>query len=437
MKLLFIENRYKTHLLEAVSQALSPKHDVYWIVQNHSFKPKNGNCCVIPYPSNNALKTVKPNYKIDYDKIIESDRQINFFKKQESNYFYYYGNQIANCLLSIKPDFVFGEATAFHELLTVELCKEFNIQYLNPTTCRYPTGRFSFYNYESLEPFKGSNEVLDRASALEIISSINDRSIKPDYMKMSSLSKESILKDKLKIMKSYLSGERFNTPSPIVKWKLERQKEESIKRWYTVAINAIDSSKTAILFPMHMQPESNIDVWGRPYRDQFNTIKNIHKSLLKDQVLYVKPNPKSKYELSDALIDYIQKHDNIQAIRHDVTMNQIFDDIDLVTTITGTIAIECILTNKPVVTLVETINNKAKNCLFADDFEKLQTYFKLIVTNSFPKISDDEKVDFLNMLNKLSFKGIITDPHNNPNCVSEENIGNIKKAFEAVLGKSE
>ncbi|WP_225035913.1 hypothetical protein [Winogradskyella sp. SM1960] len=436
MKLLLIENRYKTHLLEAVAQALSLKHDIYWIVQNHSFKPENGHSCVVPYPSKSELKAVKPNYKIDYDKIIESDRQINFFKKQDSNYFYYYANQIADCLLSVKPDFVFGEATAFHELLTIELCKEFNIQYLNPTTCRYPTGRFSFYNYESLEPFRGSNEVLDKVSAMEIITSINDRSIKPDYMKKSTLTKERILKDKLKIIKSYYSGERFNTPSPMVKWKLERQKEESIKRWYTFATDTIDSSKTAILFPMHMQPESNIDVWGRPYRDQFNTIKNIHQSLLKDQVLYVKPNPKSKYELSDTLINYIQNYDNIKAIKHDVTMNQIFDDIDLVTTITGTIAIECILTNKPVVTLVETINNKAKNCLFADDFEELKTHFKLIEAKSFPTISDDEKIDFLNMLNKLSFKGVITDPHNNPNCVSEENIGNIKKAFESVIDDS-
>jgi len=433
MKLLFIENRYKTLLLEEVAKSLSVEHDIFWIVQNHDFKPNYGKTFLIPYPTKSELREVKIDYDLEYDKIIESDRQINFFKKKGINYFYYYANQIASIVLDVKPDFTFGEATAFHELLTLELCKEFKIQYLNPTTCRYPTGRFSFYDYETLEPFKGSNEVLEEKVALELIESINNRSIKPDYMKKALITKKKRLNDKVKIIKSYYKGERYNTPSPIIKLKIERRKEESIKRWYTFAKNAVDKSKTAILFPMHMQPESNIDVWGRSHRDQFNTIKNIHKNLLENTILYIKPNPKSKYELSNDLMDYIQAHDNIVALRHDLSMSEVFIDIDLVVTITGTIAIECILTNKPVVTLVKTINNTSKNCLYADSFEILGTYLKFIEENSFPTISKDEQVDFVNLLSRLSFKGIISDPYTNPNSVSKENIENLKNAFESVI----
>ena len=437
MKILFIENRYKTLLLEAVAKILSTEHEIFWIVQNHSFKPKCGKSFIIPYPSSKkAMLHIKGDYNIDYDKIIESDRQINFFKKKDIKYFYYYANQIASTLLEVKPDFVFGEVTAFHELLTVELCKEFGIQYLNPTTCRYPTGRFSLYSYESLNPYIGSGEILDEKTALDLIESINNRTVKPDYMKKAPITRKKSLTDKLKIIKSYYSGESYNTPSPLVKLKLERQKEESIKRWYMFAKNTIDKSKTAILFPMHMQPESNIDVWGRPYRDQFQTVKNIHKTLLENQVLYVKPNPKSKYELSNELIDYIQSNENIVALRHDLAMGEIFNDIDLVTTITGTIAIECILTNKPVVTFMKTINNSASNCLFAENYEALGACFKMIEDKTFPEINQDEQIDFLNTLNKLSFKGIISDPYNNPDCISEENINNIKHAFDTVINKN-
>ncbi|TXD83955.1 hypothetical protein ESY86_07905 [Subsaximicrobium wynnwilliamsii] len=433
MKLLFIENRYKTFLLDAVAKELSQTHDIYWLVQNHSFKPSYGDSYILPYPSAKQLKRVHINYDIDYDQIIQSDRQINFFEKTDTSYLYYYANQIGEQLLKLKPDFVFGEATAFHELLTIELCKKFDIQYLNPTTCRYPTGRFSFYNYASLDPYKGSDESLERATALELIKSITTRTIKPDYMKNAAISKEGSFKDKLKIMKSYYVGERFNTPSPIVKLKLERFRNDSIKRWYTFAKPSIDASKTAILFPMHMQPESNIDVWGRDYRDQFDTVKQIHSNLLNGQILYVKPNPKSKYELSTELMDFIEAHENVTALRHDVSMVEIFEDIDLVTTITGTIAIECILANKPVVTFVRTINNKAANCLYIESFDDLKAVFKLIETKSFPSICEDEKIEFLNMLNRLSFAGVISDPYHNPNCVSQENINSIKNAFESVI----
>lgn len=434
MKLLFIENRYKTVLLDAVAKNMSGEHDISWVVQNHMFKPQYGDVHKIAYPSKQALRIVKPDYDIDYDKLIESDRQINFFKMKDTNYFYYYANQIASMLLEIKPDFVFGEATAFHELLTIELCKAFNIQYLHPTSCRYPLGRFSFYNYATIEPYKGSNETLERDEALKIIKSISSRSVKPDYMKMVSITKEKELKDKFKIIRAYYSGERFNTPSPMVKLKLERDKSEIIKEWDILAHNTIDKSKTAILFPMQMQPESNIDVWGRSYRNQFLTIKTIHKNLLKNQILYLKPNPKSKYELSDELIYYIKNHRNIVALSHKLQMSDIFNDIDLVVTITGTIAIECILTNTPVVTLVKTINNDANNCLFAADFDIFKNYLKLIEDNSFPKISEDEQINFLNLLNKTSFKGIISDPYHDPSCVSEENIGDINRAFKTVIG---
>lgn len=420
-------------LLDQVAKELSMAHEIFWIVQNKSFKPDNGIKYSIPYPDTKQLKGIKTKYDIDYESVIASDRQINFFEKTDTSYFYYYANKIGDLLLKIKPDFAFGEATAFHELLTVELCKKFDIQYLNPTTCRYPTGRFSFYNYASLHPYKGSNETLDKDKALEIIESITNRSLIPDYMKNKAISQEESFKDKIKKTVSYYAGEQFNTPSPFIKMKLERQKAESIKKWTTFSKSTIETSGTSILFPMHMQPESNIDVWGRAYRNQFKTIKGIYATLTGNQILYVKPNPKSKYELSNELIEFIQSHDKVIALRHDVPMAAIFDHIDLVATITGTVAIECILANKPVVTFVKTINNTSENCLYVETFEDLKRNIKLVEDGNFPTISEDQKIGFLNTLNKLSFDGVISDPYHDPNCVSKENVSKLVRAFENVI----
>ena len=60
MKLLFIENRYKTYFFEHVARKLrSEGHDIYWIIQNKGFSPsKSFNNYFIDYPKKRF------NYKI-------------------------------------------------------------------------------------------------------------------------------------------------------------------------------------------------------------------------------------------------------------------------------------------------------------------------------------------------------------------------------------
>jgi hypothetical protein len=182
-----------------------------------------------------------------------------------------------------------------------------------------------------------------------------------------------------------------------------------------------------------MQPEANIDVWGRPYRDQLKTIQKLYKQLNEGEILYVKPNPKSKYELSEKLINFIKNNPGIVALRHDVSMNAIFADIDLFVTVTGTIAIECIFANKPVVTLVKTLNNKAANCIYLKDLKLLKEQILKVRNHDFTLISKEEKLDFLNLLNASSFKGIISDPYNSTYSVSENNISDLVKALNNIL----
>lgn len=434
MKLLFIENRHKTFLLEPIAKNLSEQgHEVHWLVQNKDFTPSNErNTYIIRYPNK-----LKKNYKKDntVEEVIKSDRQINHFKKKDTLYFYYYNNIIEDYLINLKPDLVFGESTAFHELLTIQNCKKLNILYLNPSTCRYPIGRFSFYKYDTLEPFAGSDELLTQKEAQEIIDQITRRKTPPDYMRSVPVSKETVLRDKLKKTLSYLKGEKYNTPNPFVKCYLEKKKKSNIKDWDLDAQGEILKSNCFnILYPLQMQPEANIDVWGRKYRNQTELVKSIAKILPENVILYVKPNPKSKYELTPELLESTRQIPNVKHLHHRTQMSEILTNIDLVVTVTGTIAIECILSNKPVVTLKKTLNNQAANCMYLDDINtQLPMAITAVKDKKFPTITTQEKISFINLLNKSSYKGVISDPFTDVNCVSESSLQILLKAFNSLL----
>ena len=225
MKILFIENRYKTFTFETIANELiKDGHTISFLIQNKKFLPKGDfTNYIIPYPKSKKNSSYKKDDEVK--KIIASDRMQNFFQKKDTDYFYYYNQKIQEILLQKKPDIVFGESTAFHELLTIKNCKKNNILYLNPSSCRYPKNRFSFYMYDTLKPYRGSEEKLSEKKAFQIIDSIINRSQKPDYMKVIKKEKTKLLKDKFLKVKSYLRGDYYNTPNPFVKYKIEKQKK--------------------------------------------------------------------------------------------------------------------------------------------------------------------------------------------------------------------
>lgn len=434
MRILFIENRHKTFFFEQIAKNLiDDGHDIHWLIQNKQFSPlEKFQTYTISYP-----KGKYDNYKKDenVEGAIKSDRQLNHFKKKDSSYFYYYNQKIEDYLKHLQPNFVFGESTAFHELLTISNCKKLNLLYLNPSTCRFPVGRFSFYKYDSLVPYMGSDELLSSQEAIEIIDQIVNRKTAPDYMKPMSISKIKIFKDKIKKTFAYFIGEKYNTPNPLVKYKIEKKKSKVKEKWDHNAETKITvDNNFNILYPLQMQPEANIDVWGKKYRDQKTLILDIAKSLPEKCVLYIKPNPKSKYELSGKLLKAVNETNEIKHLHHSTKMDEILPNIDLVITVTGTIAIECILSNKPVVNLVKTLNNNAVNCKFINTInDELPITINEIKSKSFPTLTQQEKIEFINHLNKTSYKGIISDPYTDSNCISSKNIDNVVNAFRSIL----
>ena len=254
-------------------------------------------------------------------------------------------------------------------------------------------------------------------------------------MKLKPPSKISKINDKALKLKSYFFGEKYNTPNPIIKLKLEKQKKQNIINWDEASKQSIKKGNHfLLLYPLQMQHEANIDVWGKEHRDQTKLIEDVAASLPKDCKLVVKPNPKSNYEISKNLIRLTRKHQRIEILHHNVKMDDVLPIIDLVITVTGTIAIECILSKKPIVTVVKTINNKIKSCIYINSLNiELKTIIKNVQKGDFPHVTKQEMIIFISELNQLSYKGKISDPYTDASCIYQENINDIAKAFISVI----
>lgn len=438
MKILFVENRYKTYLWEIVGEEyLKLGHEIHFIVQNHCFIPKNSKFKVhrLKYPFSNKENLI-PSDTEKYKKIIKSNRGLKYFGIEYNGFIAHYGKQIEKLVTNINPDIAFGESTLFHELLIIDACKARDILYLNPSSSRYPKNRFVFYKHDTLEPYKGSKEILPKIDAESLAFSIGKRESLPDYMnqKLQRIKISNLFNDKIKLIRGYYSGEKYNTPSPFAKCIIENKSKKNIKYWEYLSSD-LDISKFNIMYPLQMQPEANIDVWGYPYCNQAQIVEWIINNLTNGEQLVIKPNPKSKYEISKELINVIKMYpEKVCVLSHKVKMSDVWDEMDFVITVTGTVSIECIFDDKPVAMFGLGIQRDQKNCLSIDFDSNLSSITTKIRMGNFPRLTKEEKGEFVNKLLSTSYEGINGDGLHNMTYLNDNvNLNKLLHAYKSVI----
>jgi hypothetical protein len=434
MKILFNENRCKTWLWEKMALILAAGgHEIHWIVQNRMYTPAVGTVHFIRYPSA-ALKQRRLPADAELSKLMSTDRNVNFFGGNPYHYNYYY-EQIAGILDQLAPAVVFGESTLFHELLCGDLCRRKGLLYLHPTVTRYPPRRFCFLLYDTLDTFAGSGDTLPDRDARVLIEAIASRAVVPDYMRPGAQAPRLTdwLVDRLRVVAGYSLGERYNTPSPWRKAVLNRQLGRNLERWDRLARSGKPRGGFAILFPLQMQPEANIDVWGNEFRDQVALLRRIAAVTDPRTAIVVKTNPKPKYEVSRELLELIEQTPRITALERSVTMGDALKDADLVVTVTGTVAIEAAFSRVPVATMVSSFFNFNPGCLHAQEPESIAHLVELIRRGEFPKNSPPDDVRFIRHLLATSYPGMIGSPVVSPACGAAENVEKLAAGLRHVL----
>lgn len=429
MKVLFIENKQKTKFWECIAKKLlDAGHEIFWIVQNKMFAPKIGEKYLISKPRKSDLI-----YSDKFQSLEKKDRFCYVYKQKPLHYDYYY-SAINDILDVIQPDYVFGESTLFHELLTIICCKDKGILYLNPSTCRYPNGRFSFYQYDTQEPYLGSCEIWDEEVTHSIVQEIVSRKKQPDYMnKAGKIDGFYHRVNRYKglfysLWASEIIGETYNTPTLKHKILIEKRCKTLRRKYESMAFYDILQYKPdrTLIFPLQMQPESNIDVWGYPYNSQSLLIKQLSSKLGDKWNILIKPNPKSKYEISEELIDAINSCENVYPLKHNVTMKQLFSSFKFFFSVTGTINHESILSNdkkcfSPVLPITK---------IFTPNLAKIPEKKDLIANQETPKLISKSLIKYLIY---TSYQGLIGDYVHSPEAFTNKNINEVVDAFLSVL----
>ncbi len=435
--ILFLENRHRTKVWEIIAAGLRDQgHTVSWLVMNHGFAPREGPARLLPYPRRQDLFPVEPRFA----HIVAADRRIRYYGLTADHYVHY-DREIRRALAELEPEIVIGEASQFYELLTVEACRDCGIRYIVPTSARYPTGRFVCCEFDTLDVVGGSGEVPSEEELSRFARQLARLDIVPDYMKLagSGFGSNGAWKqwrDWAYKAFQYTRGERYCSPPPIKKLSERRTVQRGLERWDRLAqsVERMKSEKRLrVLFPLHKQPEASVDVWGRPYSDQPALIDAMAKAVGEDAVLFIKPNPKPGLELGATLLDMVAHGDGIVPLASGTMMREAFQNADLIVTVTGTVAIECIFARKPCATLIRSRNNDLAGCHYLASPAELGAVVREIGRGSLAMHDEQEVMKFAARLYAESYPGIVHDPFSEPELSSPQNRKLLVDAFGQLI----
>lgn len=442
MKFCFVENRYKTIFWSALAKELrSMGCKTSWLIQNPVFAPIDeplSTLFTVEFPCRTDLIDA---YDIGLlEKTFRADRNINYFGGSAKHYGYY-KKMIELWLDCEQPDIVVGESTLFHELITISICRDRGIPYLHPSMPGYPGGRYSIYIYDKKDTIEAHNQVPSDSECLAIAEIIRKRERVPDYMippngndpdRVYPLPRS--IMDRLKILRGYIAGECYNTPSPWRKWLLDQQVRKRLKVWRDIAQAKllVGNGLRLALYPLQMQPEANLDVWGQEFREQARLVKQIADALPNGWHLCVKANPKAKYELSNELMEVLYSHPKVSPIPLESSMSSVFTEVDMVCTVTGTVAVECVLSGKPLVQFGPSIVQHGPGCKQVNNVDDIYNIALDIEAGKYVLANEETRIGLIKKLYSTTYSGMVSDPINLPSVMRAQNITAVANGLYSV-----
>lgn len=334
---------------------------------------------------------------------------------------------------------VIAEPTNTNEMIAYLLCHRLGITFVSPCDMRHPPRRLVFFSSYLQEKTIPRHKVEEHVDGKALLEGFSDRSEQPPYFH--ELNKQRIL-DPMKMMRSIHN--RFTRRSLFPRQNLTHHdlsgriglltrrpiNDFVLRRLFRYA--RLEDEKGAIAYyPLHVQPESSIDVLGAYFSDQLKLIKDIRRALPFDVTLVVKEHPNFLGTKRLSLFREIRRLPNVKLVRHDISSMVLLKRSSIVFSISGTAALEAGMLGIPTIVFCKLFFGGFSSIHYCSDMTKLRELAHNVITNF--KRNYEEDCEFMEQLVANSYDAFWSDPILFPAVLSPDNVVKLQDAFLSVV----
>lgn len=381
-------------------------------------------------------------FPIKFMDLITADRALRFIPRRALAYLHGAAETMYTFLIRHNVKFVFGEPTWAHERLAHALCRHSgNIRYLSPHTVRYPANRWGFFPGEDQTELFAPT-LAERQSSAGGQASVEDNAPPPYLARNNQLIAEAqTLGARLRRLKRYITRENIDPHDPTaVQSRWHTLKVAGTEEWNRIAYRKVRRAqlseellaKPFVLYALHKQPESSIDVIGRYYEDQNALVQAIWRSLPSGWSLYVKEHTNAIGDRSPQFYEALQSKPQLVVLDEKISANALLTACRAVFTVSGTIAYEAGMQGVPAFTFAPMFFNSFPSCrrITIDDLRDSDDLQSLI--SQLPAKENAAIEAATENIRTSSFPGRFTDVYSDPTVLSESNVRMVVDAFASV-----
>jgi hypothetical protein len=249
---------------------------------------------------------------------------------------------------------VFGEGTWGFELLTWLVSRRLGIPMLTPAPTRIPGDRFYFSDVVTTEALAVARPTeVDRQWAADFLRSWRNRPVQPPYMKAHRGGYKAFRARWLNELLIALLHPQLDRGDATL-WPLKARIADRTKRLVNAtACNLMPPferglpNERYVLYPLHHQPETSIDVFGSLNSNQTALIETVSRLLPATHKLWVKEHRGAISDRSIGWYRHIRSLPNVRLIDPFEDIFGLIHRADLVVTICGTAGYEAALLGVP------------------------------------------------------------------------------------------
>jgi hypothetical protein len=319
------------------------------------------------------------------------------------------------------------------------VCRELGINYISPCDLRHPPRRLVFFDSYLQKTIIPRRDLGENINGKAVVDAFMSTGTPPPYFE--KLKKMRVL-DPMRLTKAILNRvshkavfRRKNLTHHDLTGRIGLVVRRVINGFYLRHVCRYDhleeiSGKIAY-YPLHVQPESSIDVLGSYFSDQLDLIKNIRRALPFDVTLVVKEHPNFIGIKKRSFFRALRHIPNVKLVPHGVSSFEIYKRSAIIFSVSGTPAMEAGMMGIPAVVFCDMYYNGFSSIHLCTDLTKMRELVHQLLTD----FSRDYESDcrFIEHLVNNSYDAFWSNPDLYPVVLSTENLAKLRNAFLSVV----